>query len=321
MDYGISYINDGRRLTALCEALASAPAVGLDIETDSWWNPREERVSLVQLAYRDAGRVRVAVVDALAKLDPAELRGPLESAGVVKAVHNAAFDAPRLMRHHGIHVTPIHDTMLAARRGGERGWSLKSQAERHLGLRLDKGERQSDWGARPLNPRQLAYAALDAAATLLLYEHQAGRGLRGDYRPRARSAGAQGDLPLSGPPPEGVDTVVTRLADTMATRPEAGPLPTGAEPSGASLALLGIIAELPARYGPERLAASVGEDRVGLAGWIIDHVLGEDAEVDEGSAREVIADLCGCGLVTLTPERRLEASQRGREIWLRRKPS
>lgn len=322
MDYGISYINDGRRLGALCKALASAPAVALDIETDSWWNPREERVSLVQLAYRDAGRVRVAVVDALAKLDPAELRGPLESEGVVKAVHNAAFDAPRLMRHHGIRVMPIHDTMLAARRGGERGCSLKSQAERHLGLRLDKGERQSDWGARPLNPRQLAYAALDAAATLLLYEHQAGRGLRGDYRLRVRSAETQGDLPLSGAPPRGDDTTAAaRPADTVANRPEAVPLPTGAEPSGASLALLGVIAELPARYGPERLAASVGEDRVGLAGWIIDRVLGEHAEIEEGSAREVIADLCGSGLVTLTTARRLEASQRGREIWLRRKPS
>jgi hypothetical protein len=321
VDYSISYINDGRRLAALCEALASAPAVGLDIETDSWWNPREERVSLVQLAYRDAGRVRVAVVDALAQLDPAEVRGPLESEGVVKAVHNAAFDATRLMRHHGIRVTPIHDTMLAARRGGERGCSLKSQAERHLGLHLDKGERQSDWGARPLDPRQLAYAALDAAATLLLYEHQAGRGLRGDYRTRARSAETQGDLPLSGPPPGGADTAAARPADAVATGPEAVPLPTGAEPSGASLALLGVIAELPARYGPERLAASVGEDRVGLAGWIIDRVLGEHAEVDEGSAREVIADLCGSGLVTLTSARRLEASRRGREIWLRRKPS
>jgi hypothetical protein len=65
---------------------------------------------------------------------------------VIKAVHNAAFDVPRLDRHLGLRVSPVHDTCLAARRVGERGCSLKAQAERHLGLVLDKGARQSDWG-------------------------------------------------------------------------------------------------------------------------------------------------------------------------------
>jgi hypothetical protein len=86
------------------------------------------------------------------------------------------------------------------------------------------------------------------------------------------------------------------------------------------LTLLGVIAELPSRYGPERLAASVGEDRVGLAGWVVDRVLGSEAEVDEDAARDAIASLCGLGLVKLTPERRLEASPVGREAWLTRRP-
>ena len=109
-------------------------------------------------------------------------------------IHNASFDVPRLDRHLGLRVAPVHDKMLAARRGGERHYSLKAQAEKHLGLALDKAERQSDWGARPLDPRQVAYAALDAAATLLLYEHQVGRGLRAEYRPRARAEEAQAGL-------------------------------------------------------------------------------------------------------------------------------
>jgi hypothetical protein len=310
-DYQIAYINDRRRLTALSGTLASSAVVALDIETASWWDPRAERVSLVQLAYRDAGGVKVAVVDALSLPDPAELRAPLESGGVVKAIHNAAFDASRLERHFGLRVSPIHDTMLAARRGGERGCSLKAQAVKHLGLELDKGEQQGDWGARPLHPRQIAYAALDAAATLLLYEHQMGRGLRGDYRPRARVAEVQGDLPLAVPPP----------GRTEAWNPTSEPAAPHADANltGAPLALLGVIVEFPSRYGPERLAASVGEDRVGLAGWIIDRVLGEAAEVDEASAKEAIAILCGRGLVSLTLERKLEASPAGLEMWNRRK--
>jgi hypothetical protein len=210
-------------------------------------------------------------------------------------------------------VLPVHDTMLAARRAGERGCSLRAQAERHLGLRLDKGPQQSDWSARPLHPRQIAYAALDAAATLLLYEHQVARGLRGEYRPRAWDKEAQGDLPLAGSP-GGADEVLSPAS-------EAEGLFAGVGPDGAALALLGVIVEVPSRYGPERLAASVGGDRVGLAGWVVDRVLGGEAEIDEDAAREAIAYLCASGLVKLTADRRLEASAEGREAWLTRRPA
>src|SRR5579885_2626822 len=88
----------------------------------------------------------------------------------------------------------------AARRGGERRYSLKAQAEKHLNLQLDKGARLSDWGRRPLHPAQIGYAALDAASALLLYEHQLSRGLRGDYRLRAEAADLQAALPLSSQP-------------------------------------------------------------------------------------------------------------------------
>ena len=33
--------------------------------------------------------------------------------------------------------------------------------ERELGIELDKTEQTSDWSARPLSKRQMAYAALD----------------------------------------------------------------------------------------------------------------------------------------------------------------
>jgi 3'-5' exonuclease len=312
LDYQVTYVNDPRRLAALAGALLASSALALDIETASWWDKRAERVSLIQLAYRDAGRIRVAVVDALAGFKVNELRSALESDGVVKAVHNASFDVPRLDRHLGLRVAPVHDTMLAARRSGERKYSLKAQAERHLGLALDKGERLSDWGARPLDPRQVAYAALDAAATLLLYEHQTERGLRCEYRPRAWVAEAQAGLPLSDAP--------AAVSSLSSPTPAADAPPEASGLVGIPLALLGVIAELPARYGPERLAASVGEDRVGLAGWVVDRVLGREAEVDEDAAREAIASLCGLGLVRLTPERRLEARPEGREAWLMRRP-
>ena len=306
-DYRISFINDQARLNTLCEGLVSVPALALDIETINWWSPQAERVALIQLAYRAGEGLRVAVVDALARLDPATLRRPLELNSTTKVIHNAAFDATRLARHFKISAAPVHDTMLAARRGGERRCSLKAQAEQHLRLRLDKEARQSDWGLRPLHPKQLSYAALDAVATLLLYEHQTRRGLKGDYRPRAGVADVQAALPLDSSLPRAGRVEEPAQADRPAT--------AGADLSAASPALLGIISELPSRYSPEQLAASVGDDRVGLAGWIIDRLLGEDADLDESSAKMEIAGLCQRGLIRITPTRRLEAEESGSAVW------
>ncbi|SRR5579885_458373 len=311
LDYRVTYINDQPRLLALSQGLERVSALALDIETTDWWSPRDERVSLIQLAYRVGRELRVAVVDALAALDPSALRRPLESDSTTKVIHNAAFDAARLARHYRINTAPIHDTMRAARRGGERRYSLKAQAEKHLNLQLDKGARLSDWGRRPLHPAQIGYAALDAASALLLYEHQLSRGLRGDYRLRAEAADLQAALPLSSQPASTGHPEESVPADALT--------PAGEDLSAASLALLGIITELPSRYGPDHLAASVGEDRVGLAGWIIDRVLGEEADLDESSAKTEIAELCRRRLVRITPTRRLEASDSGRSIWQKHK--
>jgi hypothetical protein len=312
LDYRVTYINDQPRLLALIEGLERVPALALDIETINWWSPRDERVALIQIAYRAGRELRVAVVDALATLDPAALRRPLESDSTTKAIHNAAFDAARLARHYRINTAPIHDTMRAARRGGERRYSLKALAEKHLNLSLDKAARQSDWGRRPLHPAQIGYAALDAASALLLYEHQLSRGLSGYYRLRAEVAGGQAALPLSSKPVSAGRVVKPTPADEVTA--------TGGDLSAVSLALLGIITELPSRYGPDQLAASVGEDRVGLAGWVIDRVLGEEADLDESSAKMEIAELCRRGLVRVTPTRRLEANDAGRGVWQKHKP-
>jgi len=314
LDFSIKLVGGQREMDSLAARLGSAPVIALDIETVGWWDRRVERVSLIQLAFRDGDRLRVAIVDALAGLDLAPLRVPLESGAATKAIHNAAYDAERLSRHYRIHTSPIHDTMLAARRAGERRYSLQAQAEAHLGLRLDKGEQRGDWGRRPLTPKQLRYAALDAACTLLLYESQVARGLSAGYRPPKAARSRQTSLPLgdASPPAPGAAQ---------------GPTAAGAEAATAeglrapAVALLGVVTELAGRYSPERLAASAGGERVGLAGWIIDRALGPEVEIDEETARLEIAELCERGLARLDAGRRLEATESGALLWRRLKPA
>jgi hypothetical protein len=314
LDHSIELIETPPALEALAGRIACAPAIAVDIETINWWDREAERVALLQLAFREGDRPRVAIVDTLAAVDLAPLHGPLAASPTPKAIHNASYDAVRLLRHYQILTAPIHDTMLAARRSGDRRWSLKAQVEVYLGLQLDKTEQRGDWGRRPLTREQLRYAALDAACTLLLYESQIERGLRGDYHLRPRATEEQSALPL-GPEPA-VD-----LMPRIPTVPNISTALAEAELDATALALLGIVCELGGRYSPEQLAASVGAERVGLAGWIVDRALGAETDIDEGTARGEIARLKDDGLIVINMTRRLEATPRGVKLWQRNKTS
>lgn len=334
-DYSIEIVKEPRGLAALIDRLCSVPVIAVDIETINWWNRHRERVALIQIAYRSAGGgVRVAVIDALARFDIDSLRRPLELGSTTKAVHNAAFDATRLARHFDFDVSPVYDTMAAARRSGERKYSLKAQAQIHLNLHLDKSSQQSDWSRRPLDARQLRYAALDAFATLLLYEHQRKRKLNGDFKAGGAADTRQATLPLESyvndeSEPDVLPTAAAekeeniRGASAVVTASVAGKeSSTSDELPAAEIALLGIIAELPTRYHPEGLAASVAaKERVGLAGWIIDRTLGADADLDEDAVKLAIADLCERRMIGVTETGRLEATETGGRLWRHIKPA
>lgn len=79
-----------------------------------------------------------------------------------------------------------------------------------------------------------------------------------------------------------------------------------------SVTLLGIITELPTRYHPDGLAASVGSERVGLADWIVDRILGADTDLDEESAKLGIADLCERNLIKITATAGLKRQRKER---------
>jgi DNA polymerase III epsilon subunit-like protein len=312
-DFTLKFIKDAGELERLSALLVTLPAFALDIETTEWWNRHRERIALIQIAFRTMKGIKVFIIDALAGFDPEPLRLPLEKSAAVKIIHNAAFDATRLKKHYDFSLTPVFDTMLAARRSGERKYSLKAQAETHLELRLDKSAQTSDWSRRPLDNRQLHYAALDAFATLLLYENQLERGISGDYRLKPPAVSSQNMLPLDDLPTDNSPAEVETL-----DAPDLLPAEYSSAKSNFSdvaIALLGIITELPSRYSPDALAASTGAERVGLAGWIIDRRLGIDAEPDEEEIKMVINSLCERNLVRITESRRLKSTADGERLW------
>jgi DNA polymerase I len=165
-------VTDAGELSGVAEALAGAEAIGADIETTDL-SPRDGKTRLLQLATPD----ETFVVDAFAVRDLSPLRGVLEG-GPVKAFHNSKFDYQFLLAEHGISLSPIFDTMLAAQLldGGEYGasYALEAVAERYLDEAVDKSEQRADWSGE-LSRAQLEYAARDAAILLPLRERLAER--------------------------------------------------------------------------------------------------------------------------------------------------
>ena len=157
-------------LSAVAKTLQDAEAIGVDLETTAL-SPRDGEVRLIQLSTPE----ETFVVDVLEVRDLSPLIEVLES-GPVKALHNAKFDYQFLYALHGISLSPLFDTMLAAQvlDGGNyaASYSLEAVAERYLEESLDKSEQRSDWSGK-LNRRQIEYAARDAAVLLPLRERLA----------------------------------------------------------------------------------------------------------------------------------------------------
>jgi hypothetical protein len=166
-----------------------------------------------------------------------------------------------------------------------------------------------------LTLKQLRYAALDAVCTLLLYENQVARGLLAGYRLRREMApSTQTSLPLSNDARPALGLVeLPKVAGSEVSAVEGLNAP--------AIALLGVATELTGRYSPERLAVSAGSERVGLAGWIIDRVLGRETDIDEETVQLGIAELVERGLVSLNTARRLEATGSGLRLWTQLKPT
>jgi hypothetical protein len=292
IDHRIEYIDHPQALDAILRRISNAPVIALDIETIDWWKRGEERISILQLGFREEKGITVAIVDLLCPLDPEQLRPALEWGLQVKAIHNAAFDAVRLDRHFGIRTSPIHDTMLASRRSGQKQNSLRDLSRHYFGIELEKAEQRSDWRRRPLTDSQLHYAALDAVCTLLLYEAQRTAGLVGTYHLRASEPRSQAVSP---------STVQPRTVHEQTSRalPEA---------------IAQIVTNFPDRYTPLQLAVAVTSQRSGIVGWILDQHSIPPINLPESSSEEQTRCQAEVRSVidTLCQEGRLELSESGR---------
>lgn len=163
----MTLISDTRELAAFCERIAKSPFVTVDTEfmrERTYW----PKLCVVQLG----GAEEAAAIDALAEgIDLAPVFELMENRELLKVFHAGRQDLEIFYHLTGKLPQPIFDTQIAAMVcgfGDAAGYeTLVTKLTR---AHLDKASRFTDWSARPLTERQIAYALDDVTYLRKVYE-------------------------------------------------------------------------------------------------------------------------------------------------------
>jgi DNA polymerase I-like protein with 3'-5' exonuclease and polymerase domains len=158
--HGYLSVTDPGDLGVVCAAVEESALVGVDCETTGL-NPRSDRVRLLSLNCDTSDGGRFTYLVDMFQVDPRPLWELLAERDLI--FHNAHFDLQFLAALGFEPKSPVHDVMILSRlltAGGREGNALADLTERHLRMKLDKTQQQSDWSGE-LTDDQLRYAALD----------------------------------------------------------------------------------------------------------------------------------------------------------------
>jgi ribonuclease D len=150
----------------LPDGLNLGPMVAIDTETLGL-NPHRDRLCLAQLSGGDG--VCHAVQFAAGQYAAPNLKKLLVNPTVTKLFHFARFDVAIFRQYLGVDTKPVYCTKIASKlvRTYTDKHGLKDLVRELLNVDLSKEQQSSDWGAKELTEKQLAYAANDVA-----YLHQ-----------------------------------------------------------------------------------------------------------------------------------------------------
>jgi ribonuclease D len=150
----------------LPDGLDLGSVIAIDTETLGL-HPHRDRLCLAQLSSGDG--VCHAVQFAAGEYGAPNLKKLLTDPARVKLFHYARFDVAMFRHYLGVDCKPVYCTKIASKlvRTYTDKHGLKDLVRELLGVDLSKEQQSSDWGAKELTEKQLAYAANDVA-----YLHQ-----------------------------------------------------------------------------------------------------------------------------------------------------
>ncbi len=167
MSENFTYIDSADALKQACEELAKASVLCVDTEFH-----REKtyyaQFALLQISSRD----RCFVIDPTTLDDLTPVWKLMHNPKILKVFHAARQDLEIILLESGALPLPLFDTQVAAALlGFGQQIGFGNLVQRILKKSLPKGESFSDWLARPLTPKQLAYAADDVIYLMPIFQH------------------------------------------------------------------------------------------------------------------------------------------------------
>lgn len=159
-------VADTAGLDKFLAAAQQASSIGVDTESNSLY-VYFPRICLIQASLPDTDYI----IDPLA-VDVAALGDLFANPRIQKVFHAAENDILGLKRDYDFSFANIFDTMIAARILGWPHAGLAAILDQRFGVQLDKRLQRTDWGQRPLEANQLAYARLDTHYLLPLRAQQ-----------------------------------------------------------------------------------------------------------------------------------------------------
>ncbi len=162
-------------LVKIIDDLEKSPIIGLDTEGTKF-DPFTAKLLLLQISTKN----NIYVIDN-GKVDISPIKHILESERPLKIAQNAKFDYSLLKAQAGVKLGAVFDTMLAERiltMGVSREISLKTIAEKYLGVKMDKTIRETftdprnNTGQVNFTKEQLDYAARDVSVLIPIFEKQ-----------------------------------------------------------------------------------------------------------------------------------------------------
>lgn len=149
-------IETSSQLESLVDDLKQAERFALDTESNSMY-AYHYQICLIQISTD----THDYIIDTLKLTDLTPLGELIQRKDIEVTMHAAENDILLLHRDFGWTFGKIFDTLWGARILGWQRPGLASILKEHFGVVLDKKMQRTDWGKRPLTPRQLAYARMD----------------------------------------------------------------------------------------------------------------------------------------------------------------
>ena len=137
--------------------------IAIDTESNSMYAYRG-RVCLIQLSTREHD----FLLDPFVLQDLTPIGEILASPTIEKVFHAAEYDLILFQREFGFHCVNLFDTMLGAKICGFQQVGLDKLLAHYLDVTVSKSHQLADWGVRPLDEEQLAYAQADTHFLLAL---------------------------------------------------------------------------------------------------------------------------------------------------------